>query len=211
MQILALEESLLQEKENFSQLQNVLEVERGRGKRGGPLKEDFMQQRLTNIYKDLEKERALRMSVENAAKTDDISKMIIQQLQKDLQYERGKCVSLDGFLAKEKQKYHDLYFEYEFLKGSSPSSVPEGKFKASDPRENANYLKEKNFELEKYTSELELKLDNVDREVRRLREEVESLEATLKEERAKNIAGVSKDQLSRMQQAESLVEFLGKG
>merc|ERR1719347_1449798 len=35
LQILTLEESLKLEKENFSQLQHVLEVERGRGKRDG--------------------------------------------------------------------------------------------------------------------------------------------------------------------------------
>ena len=49
-----------------------------------------------------------------------MGRLIIRQLQKDLQYERDRSGQLDAVVAKERQKYNDLYVEYEYLKNASP-------------------------------------------------------------------------------------------
>ena len=209
LQILTLEESLKLEKENFSQLQHVLEVERGRGGRDGVQKHQsgaVQQQRIVQMYQELEKERDIRKSIESSVITDDVGKMIIKQLQKDLQYERDKSSQLDSVITKEKQRYNDLYVEYEFLKNSSPNVSSGVHYKFASNSDSEKYLREKNFELERYNSELELRIENCERDSNRLRAEVASLEVELKDERAKNVAGMSKDQLSRMQQVNKFLE-----
>ena len=65
------------------------------------------------------------------------------------------------------------------------------------------HLREKNSELERYNSELELKIETTDKETRRLVAELLTLEAELRGERARNMAGMSAEQLTRMQQAGS--------
>ena len=59
-----------------------------------------------------------------------------------------------------------------------------GTFKDSE-----KYLRDKNFELERYNAELELKLEDWEREAARLRAETRSLEAEIKTERAKTVSG----------------------
>ena len=90
LQIMTLEDSLRLEKENFAQLQHVLEVERGRGKREAVHKQqgEAVQLRLSQINNDLEKERDYRRSIESSVNTDDVGRIIIKQLQKVFQYER---------------------------------------------------------------------------------------------------------------------------
>ena len=208
LQILTLEDSLRLEKENFAQLQHVLEVERGRGKREAVHKQqgEAVQMRLSQINNDLEKERDYRRSIESSVNTDDVGRIIIKQLQKDLQYERDKTGQLDSAIAKERQKYNDLYVEYEYLKSSSPVVSSETGYKFASHRDSEKYLRDKNFELEQYNSELELKIENTEREARRLRADIVTMEAELKEERAKILAGMSPDQLLRMQQVNKFLE-----
>ena len=170
-QILSLEESLRLERENFAQLQRVLEVERGRGRRHD---------------------------------ADDVREMIIKQLQDDLQHERDKLGQHETVLVKEKQRYNDLMVEFEHLKNTnnqwSSSSEVNYKTPATAANTDLRYLRDKNLELERYNSELELRMENTERDSRRLRADIAALEADLSEERAKNVAGMNKDQLSRMQQ-----------
>ncbi len=157
---------ILTEKENFAQLQHILEVVRGRGKREAVHKQqgEAVQMRLSKINNDLEKERDYRRSIESSVNTDDVGRIIIKQLQKDLQYERDKTGQLDSDIAKERQKYNDLYVEYKYLKNSSPVVSSETGYKFASHRDSEKYLRDKNFELEQYNSELELKIENTERE-----------------------------------------------
>ena len=132
-----------------------------------------------------------------------MGRLIIRQLQKDLQYERDRSGQLDAVVAKERQKYNDLYVEYEYLKNASPKVSSEFGYKFASYRDSEKYLREKNFELERYNSELELKIETTDKETQRLGAELLTLEAELRGERARNMAGMSAEQLTRMQQAGS--------
>ena len=67
---------------------------------------------------------------------------------------------------------------------TDPDNAKFGTFKDSE-----KYLRDKNFELERYNAELELKLEDGGREAARLRTETRSLEADLKTERAKTVSG----------------------
>ena len=67
---------------------------------------------------------------------------------------------------------------------TDPDNAKFGTFKESE-----KYLRDKNFELERYNAELELKLEDGDREAARLRAETRSLEAEIKTERAKTVSG----------------------
>ena len=73
-----------------------------------------------------------------------------------------------------------FYFSY---KTATPNAEL-GTFKESE-----KYLRDKNFELERYNAELELKLEDGEREAARLRAETRSLEAELQTERAKTVSG----------------------
>ena len=209
-QILSLEESLRQERENFSQLQHVLEVERARGKKEVAVRHqnEVMEKRLSLVHQELERERAVRQSVETNAGTEEVSKMIIKQLQRDLQYERDKLGQHEILLAREKQKYSDLYTEYEHLKKTSPNISHSSQFPVmvTSSQDMGKFLKDKNFELERYNSEMEVRLDSQDRDLQRLRAECLRLETELRQERDRSSSGMSQDQLSRMQQVNKFLE-----
>jgi len=210
MQIISLEESLKLEKENFSQLQHVLEVERGRGKKedSSGRWDEKVERRLAQLQEDLEQERGMRRNLEESVMTDDIGRMIIQQLQRDLQYEREKLRELEAVLNKERKKYSDLYIEYDHLKKTSPNISSDGGV-IRNGRESSEFEKQmrsKNLELERYSSELEMKQDMMEREVRRVRGEIVRLEGELKEEREKNLSGLNKEQLVRMKQVNTFLE-----
>merc|ERR1719347_689308 len=204
LQILTLEESLKLEKENFSQLQHVLEVERGRGKRDGTTGrwDEKTETRLLQLQEDLNQERVMRSNLEDSVMTDDIGRMIINQLQKDLEYEREKLKELESVLNKERKKYSDLYVEYDHLRKSSPNMSTDTGVKKSgqESLEFEKQMRSKNLELERYSSELEMKHDMMEREMRRVRGEIARLECELKEERERNLSGLNKDQLVRMKQ-----------
>merc|ERR550532_333266 len=68
------------------------------------------------------------------------------------------------------------------------------------------FLKDKNFELERYNSEMEVRLDSQDRDLQRLRAECLRLETELRQERDRSSSGMSQDQLSRMQQVNKFLE-----
>eukprot|EP00092_Neocalanus_flemingeri_P024928 GFUD01027036.1.p1 GENE.GFUD01027036.1~~GFUD01027036.1.p1 ORF type:complete len:1832 (-),score=681.44 GFUD01027036.1:71-5566(-) len=209
MQIISLEESLKLEKDNFSQLQHVLEVERGRGRKEevSGRWDEKVERRVIQLQKDLEQERGVRRNLEDSVMTEDIGRMIIQQLQRDLQYEREKLRELEMVLSKERNKYSDLYIEYEHLKKTTPNmSTDVGYRNGRDSSEFEKQLRSKNLELERYSSELEMKQEMVEREVRRLREEGVRLEGELKEEREKNLSGLNKEQLVRMKQVNTFLE-----
>jgi len=211
MQIISLEESLKLEKENFSQLQHVLEVERGRGKRDGSYTgrwDEQAERRLTQLQEDLDQERVIRRNLEDSVMTDDIGRMITKQLQNDLQYERVKLKELETVLNKERNKYSDLYVEYDHLK-KSKSDVSTDMPHVRSGQENIEFeklMRSKNLELERYSSELEMKHDVLEREMRRVRGEVIRLEGELKEERERNLSGLNKDQLVRMKQVNTFLE-----
>ena len=76
-----------------------------------------------------------------------------------------------------------FYFSYKTAT-TDPDNAKFGTFKESE-----KYLRDKNFELERYNAELELKLEDGEREAARLRAETRSLEADLKTERAKTVSG----------------------
>merc|ERR1719347_2198493 len=185
VQIISLEESLKLEKENFSQLQHVLEVERGRGKRDGTTGrwDEKTETRLLQLQEDLNQERVMRRNLEDSVMTDDIGRMIINQLQKDLEYEREKLKELESVLNKERKKYSDLYVEYDRLRKSSPNMSTDIGVKKSG---------QESLELERYSSELEMKHDMMEREMRRVRGEIARLECELKEERERNLSGLNK-------------------
>ena len=76
-----------------------------------------------------------------------------------------------------------FYFSYKTAT-TDADNAKFGTFKDSE-----KYLRDKNFELERYNAELELKLEDEGREAARLRAETRSLEADLKSERAKTVSG----------------------
>jgi len=209
LQIISLEESLKMEKNNFSQLQHVLEVERGRGRKddAGGRWDEKTERRVAQLQDDLEEERGVRRNLEDSVMTDDIGRMIIQQLQRDLQYDREKLREVEMILSQERQKYSDLYTEYDHLKKNSPNiSSDEVHINRRESSEFEKQLRSKNLELERYSSELEMKQDMLERELRRLKGETVRMEGQLKEEREKNLSGLNKEQLVRMKQVNTFLE-----
>ena len=178
-------------------------VERARGKKEVAVRHqnEVMEKRLSLVHQELERERAVRQSVETNAGTEEVSKMIIKQLQRDLQYEREKLGQHEVLMAREKQKYSDLYTEYDHLRKSSPNISTDLQLKLSSTAqlEGEKYLKEKNFELERQNCELEVRLDREERDLQGLRTECLRLETELREERQRNSGAMSQDQLNRMQ------------
>ena len=95
LQVLSLEESLQQERETLSQLQQLLEVERSRGGRrdpdsgtGGRLEEVT-----AKLRQDLNKERGVRKRLEDSVSLDEVGQLVVRQLHLDLQHERTQvCV-----------------------------------------------------------------------------------------------------------------------
>jgi len=111
-------------------------------------------------------------------------------------------------LNKERNKYSDLYVEYDHLKNSRPdisSDTPQLR-SGQESVEFEKQMRCKNLELERYSSELEMKHDVLEREMRRVRGEVMRLEGELKEERERNLSGLNKDQLVRMKQVNTFLE-----
>ena len=95
LQVLSLEESLQQERETLSQLQQLLEVERSRGRRdpdsssGGRLEEVT-----AKLRQDLNKERGVRKRLEDSVSLDEVGQLVVRQLHLDLQHERTQvCAS----------------------------------------------------------------------------------------------------------------------
>ena len=93
LQVLSLEESLQQERETLSHLQQLLEVERNRGRRdpdsGGRLEEVT-----AKLRQDLNKERGVRKRLEDSVSLDEVGQLVVRQLHLDLQHERTQvCVS----------------------------------------------------------------------------------------------------------------------
>merc|ERR1719320_2037816 len=151
------------------------------------------------LQNDLQYERVKLKELETVM-TDDIGRMITKQLQNDLQYERVKLKELETVLHKERNKYSDLYVEYDHLKKSKPdisTDMPHVR-SGQENKEFEKLMRSKNLELERYSSELEMKHDVLEREMRRVRGEVIRLEGELKEERERNLSGLNKDQLVRM-------------
>ena len=95
LQVLSLEESLQQERQTLSQLQQLLEVERSRGRRdpdsstGGRLEEVT-----AKLRQDLNKERGVRKRLEDSVSLDEVGQLVVRQLHLDLQHERTQVCDL---------------------------------------------------------------------------------------------------------------------
>lgn len=76
------------------------------------------------------------------------------------------------------------------------------------PMDNAGerQMKDRNLQLERRTAELEVIIEEGERETERLREEVARLEIEIQGEREKGMAGMSAEQLSRMRHINSFLE-----
>ena len=162
-QLESLEEAVRQERRNFSQVQAVLQTERGRGRARGQQEAQ------------------------------------LGQLQQELSTAEAK-------LAGERQQYQQLYTEYEFLKKVSQSPTP-GQDSGSDVIAAEKLLRGKNFELERQNCELEVKLEQREEEVGRLRAVAAVQEEELARERERHVSGLSTDQLARMQQVNTFLEL----
>ena len=99
LQVLSLEESLQQERDTLCQLQQLLEVERSRGRRdpdssgGGRLEEVT-----AKLRQDLNKERGVRKRLEDSVSLDEVGQLVVRQLHLDLQHERTQvCGSRSDF------------------------------------------------------------------------------------------------------------------
>ena len=95
LQVLSLEESLQQERQTLGQLQQLLEVERSRGRRdpdsstGGRLEEVT-----AKLRQDLNKERGVRKRLEDSVSLDEVGQLVVRQLHLDLQHERTQVCDL---------------------------------------------------------------------------------------------------------------------
>ena len=95
LQVLSLEESLQQERQTLGQLQQLLEVERSRGRRdpdsstGGRLEEVT-----AKLRQDLNKERGVRKRIEDSVSLDEVGQLVVRQLHLDLQHERTQVCDL---------------------------------------------------------------------------------------------------------------------
>ena len=162
-QLESLEEAVRQERRNFSQVQAVLQTERGRGRARGQQEAQ------------------------------------LGQLQQELS-------AAEASLARERQQYQQLYTEYEFLKKLSQSPAP-GQDSGSDGVAAEKLLRGKNFELERQNCELEVKLEQSEEEMGRLRAAVAVQEEELARERERHVSGLSTEQLARMQQVNTFLEL----
>ena len=95
LQVLSLEESLQQERQTLGQLQQLLEVERSRGRKdpnsstGGRLEEVT-----AKLRQDLNKERGVRKRLEDSVSLDEVGQLVVRQLHLDLQHERTQVCDL---------------------------------------------------------------------------------------------------------------------
>jgi len=213
-QIAGLESSLRQERDNLTQLQHVLEVERGRGRSSGEMQAAMeRQQRIIEELKiQLETERDGRRGLEESlVEGGDVGRLVLDDLQRDLDLEREKGRDLLMALDMEKKKYLDMFLEYEHQRrmvGGEDRTDEESLNSFSDGNR-ADYdrvWRARELELEKLVSELEFKLEMSERAVERGRVTEENLKTELSEERERGIAGLSQEQLGRMRQVNQFLE-----
>merc|ERR1719234_193634 len=177
LQVLSLEESLEQERETLCQLQQLLEVERSRTGRtrdpdnsssGGRLEEVT-----AKLRQDLNKERGVRKRLEDSVTLDEVGQLVVRQLHLDLQHERTQVKELEASVERERRRYKDAKAELDQMKlrasvfhqGSDTSIF-------RPPTDNAGdrQMKERNLQLERKTAELEVIIEEAERETARLRE-----------------------------------------
>merc|ERR1719234_2151949 len=213
LQVLSLEESLEQERETLCQLQQLLEVERSRNSRtrdpdsssGGRLEEVT-----AKLRQDLNKERGVRKRLEDSVTLDEVGQLVVRQLHLDLQHERTQVKELEASVERERRRYKDAKVELDQMKlrasvfhqGSDTSIF-------RPPTDNAGerqMMKDRNLQLERRTAELEVIIEEAERETARLREEVGRLEMEVQGEREKGMAGMSAEQLARMRHINSFLE-----
>jgi len=165
-QIECLEDSLQREKDNFDQLQQVLQAERLRIKQASP---EFG-------------------GCEEAP--GEVASLIISHLRRELDEERQRVGDLLIHLDKEKRQ-HQLSLRRSEAGASTTwgeSEVSRQAAQEGEPWREA--WRNREFELERLVAELELKVELLEREERRLREAGQRLEHELEEERKRGASGL---------------------
>merc|ERR1719239_1029831 len=210
LQVLSLEESLQQERETLCQLQQLLEVERNRGRKDpDPSSGGRLEEVTAKLRQDLNKERGVRKRLEDSVSLDEVGQLVVRQLHLDLQHERTQVKELEASVERERRRYKDAKAELDQLKlrasvfhqGSDTSIF-------RPPTDNAGdrQMKDRNLQLERRTAELEVIIEEAERETDRLRDEVARLQMEVQGEREKGMSGMSAEQLARMRHINSFLE-----
>merc|ERR1719500_1114595 len=127
----------------------------------------------------------------------------------DLQHERTQVKELEASVERERRRYKDAKAELDQLKLRS-SVFHQGSDTSifRPPTDNAGerQMKDRNLQLERRTAELEVIIEEAERETDRLRGEVARLEIEIQGEREKGMSGMSAEQLARMRHMNSFLE-----
>ena len=182
-QIESLEESLRMERENFSQLQNVLAVERQRGSRreeSSSSEERRNEEDIAELRNQLRSERSYREQLEaglGTGKSGEVAKLIIGRLHSELETERRKNWQLTGQLDKEKKKRDELSHDLKRQRKVEP--VEES---ADEPDMDESWTRvwrARELELERLVAELEMKVEMLQAEEGRARQQAHNLQLEL--------------------------------
>ena len=188
-QIESLEDSLKLEKENFAHLQNVLTVERRRGRQEESSEERRNEDDISELRNQLRSERSYREKLESSlggGKSGEVAKLIIGRLHSELEAERRRNCQLSVQLEREKKKYFDVYQEYKYKKSESIEKSAEG---VGLDESWTRVWRTRELELERLVAELEMKVEVLQLEEGRTRQQVENLQIELNYERENNNSG----------------------
>ena len=184
-QIESLEESLRMEKENFSQLQNVLAVERRRA-----LKTEYSQERrdeedIEELRNQLRAERNYRDQLESrqeTGKSGEVAKLIIDQLNHELRIERKKNSEVSLELEKMNRNLQDGS-QFRFQRAESVQISDRGV--ELDQSWNRAW-RSRELELERLVASLELRTEMIERENERKGLELDKLKLELSQRERNN-------------------------
>ena len=184
-QIESLEESLRMEKDNFSQLQNVLAVERRRA-----LKTEYSQERrdeedIEELRNQLRAERNYRDQLESrqeTGKSGEVAKLIIDQLNSELRIERKKNSEVSLELEKMKRNLQDGS-QFRFQRAESVQISDRG---AELDQSWNRAWRSRELELERLVASLELRTEMIEREDKRKGLELDKLKLELSQRERNN-------------------------